>query len=173
MCTTYVEGVDHLKPQVTKKKPVAFLDILLQEVFLKSHRRVLSLWCCLGSLNQGDLNLVSKQLPLEWLGFKQNGAGKICIFVIIKAFIQALIRLVHDWCKRVLWRILADGIFNQTTSLSQLSRLDHRYSVTMSQLLEFIVFLSLCHVVYVSCILVHAYQTSRRILYCLYSFWVV
>lgn len=87
--TIYAEGVDHPKPQVTEKKAVAFLDTLLYEVFLKLHPRVLSLWCRLGRLNQGDLNLgqlISDQFPLGRLGFKQEGAGKLRIFAILKAF---------------------------------------------------------------------------------------
>lgn len=99
--TIYAEGVDHPKPQVTEKKAVAFLDTLLYEVFLKLHPRVLSLWCRLGRLNQGDLNLgqlISDQFPLGRLGFKQKGAGKLRIFAILKAFKQAQRRPAHDWC---------------------------------------------------------------------------
>lgn len=126
--TIYAEGVDHPKPQVREKKVVAFLDTLLYEVFLKLHPRVLSLWCRLGRLNQGDLNLgelLSDQFPLGRLGFKQEGAGKLRIFAIPNAFKQALIRPAHDWCMEVLRRIPTDGTFNQTAPLARLSRLDH------------------------------------------------
>lgn len=83
--TIYVEGVDHPKPQVTEKKAVAFLDTLLYEVFLKQHPRALSLWCRLGRLNRGDLNLgqlIPDPFPRGRLGFKQEeGAGKLLSYL--------------------------------------------------------------------------------------------
>lgn len=76
---------------------------------------------------------VMTTFPPGRLAFKEEGAGKVRVFVAIpNALKQALLRPAHDWCMKILRMLPTDGTFNQTAPLGRLSKLKSLRSFDLS-----------------------------------------